>query len=157
MAPPQAPVVDGTWIQPYGLPANAPPANPRAGVKERRVLANSGVSVMTDYPLSTSPRDTTAECNVSLWNGGYTFTKRQSGVTVGDSKTTYKGRADLITKAVIPLPEFQSFSWDSAVQPRTAAARAHGLRDDISPGTKESNNKRKRAEESSQPSKKSMR
>ena len=55
---------------------------------------------------------------------------------------------------VKPNANFQSFSWDSTLQPRTAAARAHGLRDDISPGTKETNNERKRAEKSSQPSKK---
>jgi hypothetical protein len=146
MAPPPAPVVNGTWIQPYELPANAPPADPRANLRTRQVLANSGVSVMTDYPLSTSPRDTTEECNARLYYWRCKITSKQSGITMGDSKTNYKGNAQELSLAVVPRPEFQSFSWDSTVQPRTDAARAHGLRDDVSPGTKETNNKRKHAE-----------
>jgi hypothetical protein len=155
MAPPPAPVVNGTWIQPYELPANAPPADPRANLRTRRLLANSGVSVMTGYSLPTSPRETTAECNARLYYWRCTITSNQSGLTVGDSKSNFKGNADLTTKVVVPIPEFQSFSWDSTVQPRTDAARAHGLRDDVSPGTKETNNKRKHAEMTKETSKES--
>jgi hypothetical protein len=110
---------------------------------------------MTGYSLPTSPRETTAECNARLYYWRCTITSNQSGLTVGDSKSNFKGNADLTTKVVVPIPEFQSFSWDSTVQPRTDAARVHGLRDDVSPGTKETNNKRKHAEMTKETSKES--
>ena len=113
MAPPQAPVVDGTWIQPYGLPANAPPANPRAYLRARQLLANSRVSVMTDYPLSTSPRESTEKYNARLYYWGCTISSKESGITIGDSETNFKGHAHLTTKGVVPILEFQSLSWDS--------------------------------------------
>jgi hypothetical protein len=147
MPPPPRPVVDGTWIHPSELPANAPPADPRANFRARRALANSGVSIMTEYPLSTSPRASKEDANrrVNEYNAGHDYmfrpcTRRTPGAVVADSKTNYKGNAHLTQKVVLANPDFQSFSWDSTIQPRTAAARAHGLQENVSPGTKEQDN-----------------
>jgi hypothetical protein len=111
--PPPAPAVNGTWIQPYELPANAPPANPRAYLRARQLLANSRVSVMTDYPLSTSPRESTEKYNARLYYWGCTISRKESGITIGDSETNFKGHAHLTTKGAVPILEFQSLSWDS--------------------------------------------
>jgi hypothetical protein len=156
MAPPPRPVVNGTWIQPFRLPVDAPPIDPRANLRTRRALKNSGVSVMTEYPLSTSPRATKEDANRTLnevaAQHDYMFrpcTRMTPGAVVADSKTNYKGNAHLTQKVVVANPDFQSFSWDSTVQPRTAAARAHGLQGDVSPGTKEQDNVLPAARESS--------
>jgi hypothetical protein len=125
---PPAPAVNGTWIQPYELPANAPPANPRANSRACQLLTNSRVSVMTDYPLSTSPRESTEEISNSL----YKSSRMESGAPMEDSNTNFKRNACHLQKVIIPNP-FHFFSWDSTTQPRTAAARAHGLRDNVSP------------------------
>jgi len=58
--------VNGTLIQPYGLPADAPTPDPHASHCARQVLDNSGVSIMTYYPLSTSPRMSTSEVHRNL-------------------------------------------------------------------------------------------
>jgi hypothetical protein len=76
-------------------------------------------------------------------------TRITPGAVVADSETNYKGNAHLTQKVVVASPDLQSFSWDSTVQPRTAAARAHGLQDDVSPGTKEQDNVLPAARESS--------
>jgi len=142
MAPPPQPVVNGTWIQPYGLPANAPPADPHATLHDRQVLANSGVSVMTDYPLSTSPRLTAREINREL-----SFLR----LALGETNTVLprmKIGAPLVLPEpnfVVPRPDFQAFSWDSTYQPDSAATRARGSLDNVSPRTKPSN-KRKHSE-----------
>jgi hypothetical protein len=44
-----------TLIQPYGLPAKAPPADPNATARATRALANSGVSVVTNGVSVFSP------------------------------------------------------------------------------------------------------
>jgi hypothetical protein len=144
MAPPPRPVVNGTWIQPYEMPANAPPANPHP------LLANSGVSVLTDYPLSTSPRLSTREINRQLGLTGLSLrevndihgTPGRPRMNVGGPVGNFK------SKVILTKPDFQSFSWDSTTQPRTAAARARGSNDNVSPGTKEpgESNKRKHSE-----------
>jgi hypothetical protein len=143
MAPPLAPVINGTWVQPHGLPANAAPMDPNA-TEWAQTLPNSGVSVLTDYPLSTSPRMSSRQINKIL---GTQYSRMPNGAPLALPAPSHR--------AVSLNANFQSFSWDSTVQPRTAAARAYGLRDDISPGTKESSKKRKHAEPSKGPSKKS--
>jgi hypothetical protein len=116
MPPPPRPVVDGTWIQPFELPANAPPADPHANFRARRALENSGVSVMTEYPLSTSPRASKEDANRTLNEVAaydYMFrpcTHMTPGAVVADSKTNYKGNAYLTQKVVVANPDFQSLA-----------------------------------------------
>ena len=150
MAPPPRPDVNGTWIQPYEMPANAPPANPHP------LLANSGVSVLTDYPLSTSPRPSTREINRQLGLTGLSLrevndihgTPGRPRMNVGDPVGNFKSEVILTKPDFQSFSYFQSFSWDSTTQPRTAAARARGSNDNVSPGTKEpgESNKRKHSE-----------
>jgi hypothetical protein len=139
MPPPPTPLPTGTWIQPHGLPANAPPADPNATYRSQRALANTGVSVVTNYPLSTSPRMTATEIHANLnqrWGKNLPhdpFTLMESGDAVG---------VHLKDKEVIKShAKFMPFSYDSTFQPRTAAARAQGDDDNVSPRTKSNNNR----------------
>lgn len=143
MPPHPTPLPTGTWIQPHGLPANEPPADPNASYRSQRALANSGVSAVTNYPISTSPRMTTNEVHADLnadlnQKYGANFphwprTLKESGDAVGvhpkdqEVKTSYAN--------------FMPFSYDSTFQPRTAAARAEDSDDDVSPRTKKPSNK----------------
>lgn len=125
----QAPPVTGTWIQPYSNP-NAIVSSVTEGLCIG--LANSGVSTLTDYPLSTSPRMTTEEIhqNLNERHGSllpfYPATRMESG----DARK-FRG-----TMAIKPNPNFQPFSWDSTSQPRTEAARAEGSDENKSPRTR---------------------
>jgi hypothetical protein len=149
MPPPPRPTTTtaatGVLIQPYGLPANAPPADPNASAYATLVLANSGVSVLTDYPLSTSPRMSTRDANRILDAQGdgwwYSTTHpMQSGDALGQ-------RHNNPPRVVKPRANFQPFSWDSTSQPRTEAARrAEGSDDNLSPGSSEKSNKRKHSQ-----------
>ena len=140
MPPPPRPLPTGTWIQPHGLPANAPLADPNASYRSQRALANSGVSVVTNYPLSTSPRMTTNEVHANLnanINGAnfphYPYTLKESGDAVG----VYPKDGEVKTS----YANFMPFSYDSTFQPRTAAARADDSDDDVSPRTKKPSDK----------------
>jgi hypothetical protein len=145
MPPPPRPIttqppVTGTIIQPYDLPANAPPADPNATGRATRALANSGVSVVTSYPLSTSPRMTTRQVNRYL--DRFRDDEWSSAPHPMQSGDVLEHRRRIVKREKI---EFQPFSWDSTSQPRTEAARrAEGSDGDISPRTK--SNKRKASE-----------
>ena len=152
MAPPPRPDVNGTWIQPYEMPANAPPANLHP------LLANSGVSGLTDYPLSTSPRLSTREINRQLGLTGLSLRELNDihrtpdcpRMNAGDPVGNFEPDVILTKPDSQSFSYFQSFSWDSTTQPRTTAARARGSNDNVSPGTKEqgesNKNKRKHSE-----------
>ena len=126
------------------------PANPHP------LLANSGVSVLTDYPLSTSPRLSTREINRQLGLTGLSLrevndihgTPGRPRMNVGDPVGNFKSEVILTKPDFQSFSYFQSFSWDSTTQPRTAAARARGSNDNVSPRTKEpgESNKRKHSE-----------
>ena len=139
MPPPPAPLPTGTWIQPHRLPANAPPADPNATYRSQRALANSGVSIVTNYPLSSSPRMTATEIHANLnqrWGKNLPhdpFTLMESGDAVG----VHSKDKEVITSHA----NFMPFSYDSTFQPRTAAARAQGDDDNVSPRTKLNNNR----------------
>jgi hypothetical protein len=139
MPPPPTPLPTGTWIQPHGLPANAPPADPNATYRSQRALTNSGVSVVTNYPLSKSPRMTATEVHANLnkrWGKNLPhdpFTLMESGDAVG----VHSKDQQVITSHA----NFMPFSYDSTFQPRTAAARAQGDDDNVSPRTKSNNNR----------------
>ena len=145
MPPPPRPIttqspVTGTIIQPYDLPANAPPVDPNATGRATRALANSGVSVVTSYPLSTSPRMTTRQVNRYL--DRFHDDQWSSAPHPMQSGDVLEHRRRIVKREKI---EFQPFSWDSTSQPRTEAARrAEGSDGDISPRTK--SNKRKASE-----------
>jgi hypothetical protein len=136
------PAVTGILVQPYRLPANAPPADPNATAFDLQLLTNSGVNVMTDYPLSTSPRMSTRAANRCLDSQGDAFWhSRPNPMRSGDSVGHLWGDVK-----VNPVSNFQPFSWDSTSQPRTEAARrAEGSDDNLSPSSKKSN-KRKRSQ-----------
>lgn len=127
----QAPVT-GTLIQPYGLPANAPPAHQNVPALVGRTLANSGVSVATDYPLSTSPRRATRDINRHLDGFGDAWWHSNPHPMLSGDALGHRYRAPV----VIPNSNFQAFSYDSTSQPRTAAARAQGDDDNVSPRIK---------------------
>jgi len=130
------PSVTGTWIKPYGLPADAASPDPNASIYRRQALDNSGVSILNNYPVSTSPRMPTEEvhrnlnttCGSMLPDDGFhdIHTDMESGDPLG------KAKVDPIDLRA----NFQPFSWDSTHQPRTKWARAEGYDDDKSPRTK---------------------
>ncbi|KAM0715814.1 hypothetical protein Q7P37_008328 [Cladosporium fusiforme] len=112
---PSAPAPSPTWIDPYGLPANAPSPNinldttTRGFRTARRILANSGVSTWTNYPLSTSPRETRRQIKNSLWELGEDA--RQATKRVGCSL-----EAQGTPLVVKPSALFAPFSWDAPAE-----------------------------------------
>ncbi|KAM0692128.1 hypothetical protein Q7P36_008329 [Cladosporium allicinum] len=117
-----------------------PPTDPNATGRATRALANSGVSVVTRYPLSTSPRMATREVNRYL--DRFHDDQWSSAPHPMQSGDVLEHRKKIVKREKI---DFQPFSWDSTSQPRTEAARrAEGSDGDISPRTK--SNKRKAPE-----------
>jgi hypothetical protein len=137
--------VTGTIVQPYALPANAPPADPNPSARATLVLSNSGVSVLTDYPLSTSPRMSTRVANRRMDTiGGDWWYSNPHPMQSGDALGYRYNNPPTVVK---PRANFQPFGWDSTSQPRTEAARrAEGSDDNLSPGSSEKSNKRKHSQ-----------
>lgn len=109
----------GTYIDPYGPDPNAP-----FNVREEdmdfahRVLGNTGVNSIIDYPLSTSPRMSKGEITRIM--------KRHSGTYGTDRINTSMevGQELFCPRIYMVKPNlFITFSYDAPFQPRTAAAR----------------------------------
>jgi len=121
----------GTWIDPY---ANAPhwASHPNSidGRPAPAFLYQSGVDMLTDYPVSTSPRMTAGSIFRALreWCSWGNPSSRGCHKTVGHTITydrgSYASHWNLRNHRMVgAAAQFQAFSWDSSGQPRMALAR----------------------------------